>query len=144
MTESKMMADLIKKLQAIRGPDQSVDVAIWFEYHPDREYLWASSGLNAQRALHTDRTLWNEISTYPDDHGFRKRDHNFTESVHAVVDYLLPVNWGWRVSAPEARNWGLATVSRSHPTNSVINTEARNPAIALCIAALKAREVETV
>ncbi len=52
---------------------------------------------------------------------------------------MVPKGWGGAVHSSENRQHHVAKLGRSHPTNANAYAEAPTPALAICIAALRAR-----
>ena len=66
--------------------------------------------------------------------------YDFTRSIDTAAS-LIPLGWSWRVGVSERHTFAFVALGRSYPTNANVNVEARTPAIALCIAALKLRNI---
>jgi hypothetical protein len=126
--------ELIARLEKATGPDRELDAEIhWFlhGHKSDAEGLAAYKRLGAAAAVYDELALQSNWRAY--DRSFVPR---FTESIDAALT-LVPEGYSfdvvmqpWRSSTPKcsANVWsGLS-----------FNAMAETPAIALCIAALKA------
>lgn len=110
------MQDLIERLKKLTGPDREIDVEI--------------GRIQNVLVMQRDReTGWNRPYTH----------HRYTESLDSALT-LLPLEpknepsgtWDWQI---ESTNGGLTISARVGDVRAFADT----PAIALCIAALKAR-----
>ncbi len=57
-----------------------------------------------------------------------------------VAASIVPKGWSWSLSVNENKQYPCADLGRSHPTNKRVTVEAPTPALALVIAALKAKQ----
>jgi hypothetical protein len=91
--------------------------------------------------------------------GFEKRDSDtwgpyyFKGTVVIDVAYcytsrvddairLIPDRWGYSINVSECRKHVTVKLGRSHPTNKNTFSEAKTLPLAICAAALKAREID--
>ena len=137
------MEDLLARVKAATGPDRELSVAIWFALNPDREHLWALSGMNAQRGpkQNTEATLRRAVQQNPRDYGWEATDHDFTASLDAalaLVERVLETDFidievAKRFVAGEARG-------RAEICGPAVDAygEAATPALALLAALLSA------
>lgn len=119
------MNELIERLEQATGPDRELDVEIVFALYPD-------IGAYQPHCRGEEPIFWNEP--------YRKQPcPEFTKSIDAALtlvpeEHAASVEWSPRYP-------GCAWI---YPPDNVdeisFEGEASNPAIALCIAALKARE----
>lgn len=145
------MNDLIERLEKASGPDRELDVAIGFAVGRIRErdgnYLYATGN---------DSDMVVEPNEY-DDHIVAQPLPYYTQSIDAALT-LVPRGWGWNVGSPwgnelkdgSGNPWadiwirgerdisleGALTVTDSPGWN---HFNAPTVALALCLAALKAR-----
>lgn len=116
------MDDLIKLLEAMTGPARSVDVEIG-----------RLQGVLVMQ--HDEETGANHEHTY----------FEYTKSIDDALT-LVPEGWAWFVeridgfSNGDARLWLPAQKTRGYIKENFDARNAANPAIAICIAALKARQ----
>lgn len=120
------LQELIVRLEKATGPDRALDgdIAVacsyatgFLERHGKREDGWVSKGEH------------HAVVPAP----------AYTASIDAALT-LVTERWSYRVGANEPRTNAQAVLARSYPTNKIIEQEAANPAIALCIASLRARQ----
>jgi len=65
----------------------------------------------------------------------------YTASIDAAMT-LVPEGWGRMFNQSENGLHCNVCLARSYPTNAVVYSEAATPAIALCIASLRARSAD--
>jgi len=131
------MDKLIKQLSKSGGDDTALDLEIWLAVHPDKENLWALSGMTAQREQFTEKDLFAAVRRHPSDYGFDALDHNYTGRLDSAVE-LVPENHGWTINSDgTARVWNADKAFHGLHTS-----KDRSPATALCVAALKALSTE--
>ena len=124
------MNDLIKDLEQATGPSRELDdrigtaIGLYIERLSDGTLLY-------QRK---DHKMWPEVPHY-------------TASLDAALT-LVPEGWAWFVqhigkpfTTGSARLWIPAQWTQGIPKEQFVN-EAATPALALCIAALRAREAQ--
>lgn len=116
------MRDLIEKLQSAAGPSFELDKAIWCALNPD-----------------------HDPTTYNGDPRWKP----YTQSIDAAVT-LVPDGWAWfaqwiggEFSEGDARLWIPSQRTRGLLKENFDARSCANPAIALCIAALRARLITT-
>lgn len=135
-------ADLIAKLEQCEGPDRHLDSLIWAEVD-DRDVITHTDGrlmARSRRPPHDTCLLHPEMHKPP--------LPKFTESLDAALT-LVPEGWAFHRLHQYFNNrnpaWGYGGELRcfAQPDIGLAVGESRNsPALALCIAALKARTVE--
>lgn len=123
---------LIKRLEDATGPDRELDAEIW--WHVDRK---AAERTYWTAALGLPRSL-GECLPLPDGLGgmaIRRMAPRFTESIDAALK-LMP-----KGTQVEGVLWPTATVDIhvGHLYDPIAQGDSAIPAIALCIAALRAR-----
>jgi hypothetical protein len=131
-SRTEQMQQIIERLKAAHFPDRELDADIWLAVTPG--------------ATRKKSTVKSSTGAWPDYEIDETRDAShrlilvpaYTASFDAAVA-LVPEGWSYRVSENEKRNWGQVTLGRSYPTNANVAQEAVTPILALCIAALKAR-----
>jgi hypothetical protein len=140
MTDSKReYEELIERLEKATGPDREADVAIWLSQHPDRDRLWALTGI--QDRLRTDRLLVSTVLRTPTEYGFWEEKHNYTRSIDAAMtlvheDAFVQIK---RFPDDDDRYEFRGTAWITLGEDKQWNGRGSSPAIALCIAALRAR-----
>jgi hypothetical protein len=104
---------LIARVEAATGPDREIDQAI------------AVYQKNANRPADKPRVIGVANAW------------DYTASLDAAVS-LVPSGWDWCIS----KGWGEAAIASLAPAEKVaeVTTEAATPALALCAAALRARQ----
>jgi len=139
------MTDLIEKLEALDGPSREVDAEI------AKAVGWTVETYTGERSR-TRRKAWRDA-----DGDRRMRTPDFTASIDAALT-LVPEGWRigledpgigdldffeawcWPYEDSWEPDWHLGQQGyRDHP-NGTIDQNKASRAIALCIAALKARE----
>ncbi len=137
------MTDLITRLSKLDAPDREVDAELWLQFTPGatRKTLEVKSATNQWAPYAIDETR--------DETGYLITVPAYTASVDAAValaERVLP-GWKWRVGRTELFPNGWAYVHKYDPSNCGRADEAAcadgtvaNPAIALCIALLRAKE----
>ena len=124
-------AELIEKLERADGPSRELDEAIY-------ELM---GGCNHKRtkyyAVQSD-TGFTCLDCGKDTYG-AKYAPSYTASIDAAMT-LVPEGWSYTVAWLH-RN-GRATVAMFHAKLNEQRAESQTPAIALCIAALKAKEAD--
>jgi hypothetical protein len=127
-------ADLIARLEAATGPDRELDARIWCAvFAPEGAYV-ERSRFNGEWCIYHGKSVRSGEPRLWEAKNSRVRP--VTESLDAALT-LVPVGgWRWHVDyRPGAQCWhGL-----SSPFNDECDSLGATPAIALCIAALKAR-----
>ena len=110
------MRDLIERLEAATGPDRDLDIAIW------------RAGLRPDAPATFVPLPWL---------------HNYTSSIDDALT-LVPEGWKWSLFSADDRAKACAYIvpamGRLPWPEWVEDIHAATPALALCIAALKARE----
>lgn len=123
--------ELIERLEKASGPDRRLDFDIWFAASPEGkiEREWPQDQLK----MPWDQWFENwksDRSAFPD----------YTTSIDAAVT-LVPEGFAWQVCQENfgrAESWSRDG-GRLSATTQVRADRCATPAIALCIAALKAR-----
>ncbi len=111
------ISELIARIEAATGPDQELDAEI---------HLLATKNTIACVAdIMAGCELGWEHPAY-------------TASIDAALK-LAPEGWDWIIGASAGSKFPVANLGRSYPTNKNVAHEAATPALALCAAALKAR-----
>jgi hypothetical protein len=127
MSDATTLADLIAHLDAATGPDRELD----------EEIMALRAGVIREvqngRSVYHVGTRWVGVGDVPP----------FTASVDAAVT-LVPDGWMWTVCGGEHRGGQGVAFMAPNGGNSpadrwIDDTGGATPAIALCIAALKAR-----
>lgn len=126
-----MAENLIDRLEKATGPDRELDVAIAFAIGRVRErdgnYLYATGN---------DSDMVVEPNEY-DDHIVAQPLGYYTRSLDAAATLVPEKAAAWRVGRGDV-SW--AVVSEGYRDSDKDHTvQAATPAIALCVAALKAR-----
>lgn len=128
---------LIERLEALSGPDREVDVeiALAVEWsHPAQGCTLAklATVMPVAEIAHEAREHSNSIlSQLP----------RYSASIDAAMT-LVPEGWGRMFNQSENGLHCNVCLARSYPTNAVVYSEAATPAIALCIASLRARSAD--
>ena len=122
------MTDLIARLEKLTGPDREVDAEIFAEITGNvrSQDYWRFTGLRTKGEA--DDVAFSAYCKY--------RALRYTASLDAALS-LVPEGWEWELS------WlaGVAAAKIGDPL-LYLEGEAKTPAIALCIAALKARGIK--
>lgn len=108
-----MMRDLIARLEAATGPDRELDAEIMLAVYPALGLTMTANG------------NWLSKS------GIHTRVEAYTASIDAALS-LVPEGWAWCV-----HDVGIASLMQAL---CVVKASAATPELALCIAALRARE----
>ena len=127
---------LTEKLEAATGPDRELDAHIWCHLH-GKKYKghWPAYNSDATQVEYTEPPKRTRLVTM----GIASRPHaeRFTGSIDAAMT-LVEDDWEWKLDndtsgecAPFKFEMGLH-----------IYGEAPTPALAICIAAIKAKGVE--
>jgi hypothetical protein len=131
------MKDLIKKLENAEGPDRELDVAIGFAVGRIRErngnYLLATGN---------DSDMVVEPNAY-DDHLVAQPLSYYTSSVDAAMT-LIPRHAQWTIETDAAWVRWLEGEKVKETQGWFTRREGKATALAVCIAALKAREAQTL
>lgn len=106
-----MSNDLIERLEKATGPDRELDAEIMY--------------------LEIERGAGIEITRTPE---LTATANPYTASIDAALT-LVPEGWAWRVDCWEAATAKVFIPEKRHH----YSWHGKNPAIALCIAALRAR-----
>lgn len=117
------MEDLIARLSAATGPDRELDWAIVQWIFPDAQLSYPEG--------------WDDPIVYHAAPLVRSKDTlpRFTESMDAAIT-LVPSEWMWDVASSGAA-WVMPD---NNLDGQIVIGGIRSPAIALCIASLKARK----
>jgi hypothetical protein len=119
MSDATTLANLIARLEAATGPSRELDMAIFA-----RLYGWSDPLVGAAV------------------HDFRENGAPYTASIDAALT-LLSDDWtAWEIRSRQRKTRFYAELSRLEEPTSLEDFrdgEGPTPAIALCIAALKAR-----
>ena len=103
------MRDLIERLEAADGPQFVLDVEIWKTCHP-ADWKWQHGRFNPPA---------------------------YTASIDAALT-LVPEGWLWRIMPSDFDGW-LAEVWTDDTLDCEFGVRAKTPALAICIAALRAK-----
>ena len=118
------MKELIERLERATGPDRELDVAIVYALYPD-------IGPYQGQCIGDEPIFWHDP--------YRKRPApSFTSSIDAALT-LVPEGHGWVLDYMDPGEPDGAMVG-AHACDGATFDTPRPPALALCIAALKARE----
>lgn len=120
------MRDLIERLERATGPDRELDAAIIFALYPGAQ-------VNQYCVGDTEPVVFHAEPLVPNKHDLPE----FTKSLDAALT-LVPDGWMWDVSSS-----GCAWIMRNDDSicdSQIVIGGIESPAIALCIAALRARE----
>jgi len=136
----------VERLEALSGPDRNVDLAISVAVNykgvfEGFEAKWSAGGDEIEVASHKKYMVRGKPKRnkgYLDPAQFVPR---YTDSIDAAMT-LVPEGWGRMFNQSENGLHCNVCLARSYPTNAVVYSEAATPAIALCIAALRARSAD--
>lgn len=143
------LSDLIERLVALKGPDRELDWAIAIAI--GLVEIRFDEGNQVERAyLVTDKPIMRYLGS---EGQYKWHDlPHFTASLDAALT-LVPEGWDWRVSGPDWENHERVShfahvreyQGMSSPKRDA-EGDARHsvPAIALCIAALRARAADMI
>lgn len=133
------MTDLITRLSKLEGPDREVDAEIWLLLTPGatRKKLEVKSATNqwAPYIIDETRDETNRLITVP----------AYTASVDAAItlaERMLP-GWTWYLGFGLRMEGDMRAIAGAYPNNhpdSCVKDDHPIPAIALCIAILRAKE----
>jgi len=138
------MQDLIKRIEAASGPDRELDAAIMVAREPNSLRLPKEGDIDE----YADPARSGDVITTRGFAGAVVSAPNYTASLDAAIR-LIPADWAWHVSkvdVPDAAS--SATVWIPSQRTKMLRNEradchnAATPALALCAAALKARQQE--
>jgi hypothetical protein len=118
-----MMDDLIARLARATGPDQELDEAIWRKFGGSVILVKEAGGYEHRRWMDSENVRWAEKLT------------DFTGSMDCAMQ-LMPGSIDWELKTARHRAGYIATLFDRQTT---FMADAKTPAIALCIAALRAR-----
>ncbi|WPM82757.1 hypothetical protein R5W60_16585 [Brucella pseudintermedia] len=138
------MTDLITRLSKLVAPDREVDARIWCEVH-------GVAYVDHYALMHETQVIFKEKGKRKEQVSGDDMPHAalYTASVDAAIalaERVLP-GWKWRVGRTELFPNGWAYVHKYDPSNcdradeaACADGKAANPAIALLIALLRAKE----
>lgn len=136
------IAELIAKLDRASGPDRELDAGIWehlglapkYDNSKNNYGHWHYRGGGDYH--YSDDSPWgrNQLAPF------------YTSSIDAAMT-LVPDGYGWSVSQPNATALASGLLKKNTPVTAEVQhgigsryvVAGATPAIALCIAALKAR-----
>lgn len=144
-----MTADLIARLVALTGPDRETDAEIWADVNglPKNWTIAMADKAKAQgvgAVLDDIRKEQGGISWRSSHYGWDLGVAAYTASIDAAVALVergLP-RADWRVTGYPSRHLGLAEIRRRDADEFGPPALGATPAIALCIAMLRAREAQ--
>ena len=116
--------DLIARLKAATGPDRELDARLCIALGLSRDNVMVGVGgwcINSE--------------TNPNPY----KSPAYTASIDAALT-LVPEGWLWRIMPSDFDGW-LAEVWTDDTLDCEFGVRAKTPALAICIAALRAREV---
>lgn len=124
---------LIQRLEQLTGPDREVDAEIYRLIRGDKrpQGFWYFSGLREKGEA--PETTWIEWS--------KRNSPHYTSSIDAALK-LVPDGWEWLRESPETMCVYLPKHEDDKSWAIHITGAHKSPAIALCIAALKARGIK--
>lgn len=130
------LAELRERLEKASEPDRETDALLWCSVTGET-YEPSSVRVDMKRGEYVQRS-WNVPA--------------YTESLDAIVSLIegkLP-GWSWHLQAPDAEKSHLpkqevysATLSERYPKFGDPLGFGRNPALALCLAFVKAMEAQS-
>jgi len=126
-----MMRDLIVRLEAATGPDRELDGAVWCAAYGYHDLGWDGAGQRYEAPATGMGML----------HQYARDIRPYTASLDAALT-LVPEGSSWSVGnnsgAIVVCNGGISSGAWGY----VDGSDAKSPALALCIAALRAREAQ--
>lgn len=123
--------ELIARLEAATGPCRELDVAISVAVGRDDETTLLRYTNGTEKRVPTSRNCWGGQVDSP----------RYTASIDAALT-LVPEGFCWEVRkgyVPEATVWQIGCEYDEGSGRTLPHAQAPTPAIALCIAALRAR-----
>lgn len=121
--------ELIARLEAATGPDRELDSRIWADVNSQPLYQYDSPEYGTVRAYEGG---WIDPRLNPNVSMISPR---YTASIDDAL-MLVPYNMDWEIkTAPDRRS----VIARVVSMETTYRAESATPALALCIAALKAR-----
>lgn len=141
-----MIPGLIERLEKAESGSRELDALIWAEVHPERIKV---TGWNKPYGDQMDRTQV-EFSTPPkrtrcvtSDQGPFSHAEPVTTSLDAALALASRVLPGWLWSAGTSDDGtAIAVLDDLNASGGFAESRAKTPALALCIAILKARAIQ--
>lgn len=146
-----MMGALIARLEKAET-GREIEVRIYVALHPDQRTLFDAGDLRTRRPATYGRLAdfgldgWTDWEALAMTFGAPQ----YTASLDAALT-LVPEGWTWQVSGPDLSERAFAYVREYQPDqprpmrpDAEGSARVPSPALALCIAALKARQAANV
>ena len=127
---------LLSKLSALTGPDRCVDRAIADAIGKGPPETWERKVSIPGVMVYMDEGSWISPCGV-----FIHHSERYTASIDVAMT-LVPEGWDWTVGVEDGEGWAnVNPTAQPFPVEMDITETAANPAIALCIAALKGRNL---
>jgi hypothetical protein len=118
------LTDLIERLERAEGPSRELDEAIWRKFGGSVILVEEVGGHTHRRWMDSDNVRWAESLT------------KFTESINNALQ-LVSGALDWDLKTAKHRRGYVALIFNPQRTH---RADARTPATAICVAALKAAQ----
>lgn len=127
------LEELVAKLDAATEGSRELDVQIWelVDFRAAlRRYWSAATGKRVKlHSLPESGLGWLAV---------KNSAPHYTTSIDAALT-LVPEGWGWNATGEHSTGFVLLYPPNNYPGATGVQAEAPTPALAICIAALRAR-----